>query len=443
MSEIEKQGNDEVGRDNTERDARLAVADVTTAFQGKDLSDQLPSSLPAGTSFKALIMMLLPVVYFLLVFLIATGVVCQTVLNRPDFTEGLDGMGSVIVWFLPIFVGSVLVIFLLKPVLIRPSAGMESIEVTPEKEPLLFCLIEKICAVLGATPPGRVRLDCEPRVTARGGSAPKELVIGSPLVAGLTARQLAGVLARELSHYRPTRRGSAQTVRSIDAWCERLAYHRSEIDTSIDELCDSDSRLLRGFGRLTKLAMGSVREILRCLMMIGKRISHRCVQQLELDADICGACVVGAQCYNEMLMRSCLLAFSRFIANRELEQSMKHVALPRDYPGYIAARLGVLQEPLRRRFVEQAFFYGNTPFATHPTLSQRSRRIGAMDLPGVFAGEAPAAALFSNFTQLCEDATMFYYFSVWGEKFREWGLDANDEYLRNHTTLPAELLPLI
>jgi hypothetical protein len=419
---------------------RLFIADVTSAFQGKDLSAQLPSSPPARASLTAMLMMLLPAAYFLLVFLIATGVILQLFANRPDLAEDVRGVGRIIGWFVPIFVGSALVLFLLKPVLIRPPAGAETIELT--REPLLFCLVEQICTALNARVPARVFLDCEPRVTIKGGSVPT-LVIGLPLVAGSTARQLAAALAHELSHLRKNQSGAAQTVRSIDAWCERIVYHRSSIDASIDKLCDSETRILASLGRSTRFAMEAAREVLRGLMMIGKRISHRCVRQLEFDADVCAAHVAGSQLSTDMLTQSHLLYFSRFIANRELEQSMKHTSCPRDYPGYIAARRDALQEPLRKRFVETAFFHGNASFATHPTLSQRSRRLATMDVPGVFAIEAPASALFADFTRLCEDASLLYYFSVWGEKFQEWARTPNQEYLANYFSLPKELLLLI
>ena len=420
---------------------RLEVADITSAFHGKDISARLPSSPPAGVSLTAMLMMLLPVVYFLLVFVIAAGVLLQLFANRPNLSEDVKGVGSIIGWFVPIFVGSVLVLFLLKPVLIHPPAGAETIELT--REPALFCLIEQICAALDVRVPSRVHLDCEPRVTVKGASVPEVLVIGLPFVAGLTVRQLAGVLARELSHFRRSRSGASRTVRAIDAWCERIVYHRSPLDSSVDALCDSDSRIMANLGRSTRLAMEVVREILRWLMMIGKRISHPCVRQLEFDADMCAVHVVGSQAYADTLAQSCLLYFSRFIVNRELEQSVKHTSCPSDYPGYIAARREALQEPLCKRFVEASLFHGSASFATHPTLSQRLRQIAGTDIPAVLAIEAPASALFSDFGQLCEDASLLYYFSVWGEKFQEWWRTPNREYLANYFSLPKELIPLL
>ena len=94
------------------------------------------------------------------------------------------------------------------------------------KEPTIFALVEEICRALGAPVPTEIVVDCDANAAAsfRGGAAGMMrgelvLMIGLPLVAGLSAQEFAGVLAHEFGHF-TQRAGMRLTwiVRSINAW---------------------------------------------------------------------------------------------------------------------------------------------------------------------------------------------------------------------------------
>ena len=60
------------------------------------------------------------------------------------------------------------------------------------------------------------------------------LTIGLPLVAGLTARQFAGVLAHEFGHFsQGAGMRLSYVVRSVNAWFARVVFERDGWDESL------------------------------------------------------------------------------------------------------------------------------------------------------------------------------------------------------------------
>ena len=95
-----------------------------------------------------------------------------------------------------------MLLFMIKPILARPARKPDPVRVSSEDEPSLFAFIAQICRQVGAPMPQRVQVDCQ--VNASAGFLPgplsilnRDLVltIGLPLAAGLSVRELGGVLA--------------------------------------------------------------------------------------------------------------------------------------------------------------------------------------------------------------------------------------------------------
>jgi len=120
--------------------------------------------------------------------------------------------GPYFIFHLPMaLLGFLLFLFLIKPVFFRRKSGNEGIlTLRAEDEPLLFAFVNKLADATGARRPDLIEVDCEPNAGARlkrtgiTGALGKGLVLrfGLPLVAAMTVRQFAGVLAHELGHFR-------------------------------------------------------------------------------------------------------------------------------------------------------------------------------------------------------------------------------------------------
>ena len=66
----------------------------------------------------------------------------------------------VLAYATPAVAGAVLVFFMVKPILARPSKRRDPLEVDESGEPALFALIAEICRQVGARRPRRIQVDC-------------------------------------------------------------------------------------------------------------------------------------------------------------------------------------------------------------------------------------------------------------------------------------------
>ena len=122
--------------------------------------------------------------------------------------------------------GIVVVFFMVKPVLARPASRRQLMLVQPNDQPELFAFIREVCSQVRAPVPGRVQLDCQVNASASLGAGPLNLrqrdlvlTIGIPLVAGLSVRQLGGVLAHEFGHFAQGGGMRLTTlIRGVNAW---------------------------------------------------------------------------------------------------------------------------------------------------------------------------------------------------------------------------------
>lgn len=156
--------------------------ELLNSFQGQ--IEPVESSAGYGLSLVlvAIFMVLLPMVYIGMIFGIAYWMLKLGVLG--------------------IIVGSILLLFLIKPIFVWPGRSPGIREVTPDQEPLLFSFIDRLCQIVGAPMPRQIEIDCDVNASAsfRRGyrsmfmSSDLRLTIGMPFVAGLTLRQFTGVL---------------------------------------------------------------------------------------------------------------------------------------------------------------------------------------------------------------------------------------------------------
>ncbi|MEO8028449.1 MAG: hypothetical protein ABI823_18345, partial [Bryobacteraceae bacterium] len=66
----------------------------------------------------------------------------------------------------PVACGLIATLFLLKPIIIRPRREPEPPVIDPDSEPLLFEFVERLCRIIGAPRPYRIRVDLAPNASA-------------------------------------------------------------------------------------------------------------------------------------------------------------------------------------------------------------------------------------------------------------------------------------
>jgi len=90
----------------------------------------------------------------------------------------------------------------------RRRDGRDGVPVSPEEQPELWRRVRAVAAAVGTRPPAELRLTDGVRAAVRQDSwllglvpGRRELLLGLPLLAGLTTAELDAVLAHELGHY--------------------------------------------------------------------------------------------------------------------------------------------------------------------------------------------------------------------------------------------------
>src|SRR5262249_12433881 len=142
--------------------------------------------------------------------LVGYGVYYHAV-NHVGILGTVRGRGAVLTFAAygaPLVVGAILILFMLKPLFSRPAKQGRTRTLKRQAEPVLFAFVERVCEAVGAPRPRQIQVDCEVNASAgfRRGllsmfGHDMVLTIGLPLVAGLTLRQFAGVLAHEFGHF--------------------------------------------------------------------------------------------------------------------------------------------------------------------------------------------------------------------------------------------------
>ncbi len=164
----------------------------------------------AATLVVTLVMIMLPLIYLRIIAAVGYAVYYHTV-HYAGMLEYGSGRGKMIVfvaYVAPMVVGGILVVFMFKPLFSRPPKPPKPLSLERSREPLLFAFVERVCEAVRAPKPKRIDVDSQVNASAsfrRGlfSMMGNDLVltIGAPLVAGLSLREFAGVLAHEFGHF--------------------------------------------------------------------------------------------------------------------------------------------------------------------------------------------------------------------------------------------------
>jgi Zn-dependent protease with chaperone function len=378
-----------------------------------------------GLVLVAVLIVLLPVLYLGLIALTGYGVFYHAlndteILSLPSGLHGRGLAGAMMLkmlgYFAPILLGVIVIIFMVKPLFARPARGERRLSFVRENEPVLFAFVEKLCEVVGAPPPRRIDVDCQINAAAgfrRGllSFLGRDMVlhIGAPLVAGLTLRQFAGVLAHEFGHFS---QGAGMrltyVIGRVNGWFARVVYERDTWDMQLVELSGGGGWFSLLF-LVARFFVWLTRWVLWVLMMAGHAISCTMLRQMEHDADRHEVFVCGSESFGSALRRLHMLLMGWSAAHSLVAQCWKERRLPENLPALVVAEADRLP-PDARQQVEKAIATSRTGLLeTHPADGARIDRARREDEPGVFRLEEPTAVLFADFDALCREVSYAYY----------------------------------
>ena len=404
-------------------DYRPTAAEVVSAFRGSIVRPHVPLGYHAGLLLVTTMMIFLPLIYVLAVLALVGGIDYYAVHYR-FLVESVQGEPR---WYLlkllayagPLFIGGVLVLFMVKPLFARRTSQPEPMTLNPATEPALFAFVAKICDTVGAPMPGQIQLDCHLNASAslKEGAGnffgqQTVLTIGLPLVAGVNMQEFAGIIAPEFGHLtQGFGMRLSYVIRSINEWFARVAYERDTWDVWLDawaEEVDDWRTMLVTY--VTRLAIWLSRALLKLLMHAGHGVSCFLMRQMEYNADDYMIKVAGTETFEHTTTRLVLLGEASqqsYKAMREAWDNSRH--LPDNFPAFLARVERQLTPEQRRKVAERMALSQASIFDTHPPVSDRMARARQADEPGIFELEQPATLLFTDFDAVAKTLTLRHY----------------------------------
>lgn len=364
-------------------------------------------------------MVLLPVVYVMVVAFPAYFTYVHLVHNRAWLGSGF--IASVL-YVAAVPVCGIVVFFLIKPVFAEASRRQHAHRIDRREQRFLFAYIETLCRTLGAPAPAQIEVDVLINASAglhldmvtrtRKGAV---LTIGLPLVAGMSLRELTGVLSHEFGHFR---QGSGmrmnQRIHSIQTWFARAVYERDEWDERLVEWSEDESWFAL-IAQLGRLGVWFSRQVLWVLLTLGNIISALFVRQMEHDADRYEVLIAGSDVFERTAMRLRVLSVASDATYTELAETFQEGRLGDNLPKLIATKADSFTDEERKAIREAVLSQRTGWFDSHPSDSERNRRAREAAAAGIFRLDVPASVLFDDFDGLCRRVTLGFYRRQLGE----------------------------
>ena len=390
--------------------------EILAGFRGAIEPVRPTSTYRAWIGIIAVVMVLLPLVYLGLVAAVASAVCWHATHNHVIFQSGGGHKLAVILYFAPIVAGVVVVAFMLKPLFARSGKQAQVRKLNPAKEPLLFAFVEGICDAVGAPMPTEIEVDCDVNAGARlvswvfSPSRRLVLRIGLPLVAGLSLRQLTGVLAHEFGHFSQGA-GMRLTVlvRTINLWFARVVYERDAWDQTLIRWSTRDAGVGIILGLVIQAAVWFTRRVLWVLMHVGHLVSGFMSRQMEFDADRYETRMVGTKTFEATAVRLSDLGLAWQAAHNDLAAHWRERRLPDDLAKLLMLKDAEFSPEVRKAVRAEALARTTGLFDTHPCDSERIASSRLENSRGIFKLDGPASELFRDFEALSRAATFEYY----------------------------------
>ena len=367
------------------------------------------------------LVLLLPVIYVGMIASVGWLVYQHAVHN----TWMMAGHGRAIIFgfmiYAALLVGGGAVLF----AMVMPIFGVGRQEEPPRRslthsgEPVLFALVDHLCETLGAPKPSRIDVDCDVNASAgfRRGlfsffGSDVVLTIGLPLAAGLTAKQLIGVLAHEFGHFTQGFSSRLQyTIGSILRWFAHAAAASAGLGSQVNiESGGSAEGCGVAFAAwIVRSCLWIGRQALYLCFLLGLGFSMSLLRKREYDADAYEFGLVGAKTF-ESTFRSMHYLGEGWAAGIKtaIDTAPSFHGLPEDIPGFAAA-IAAAPSGAMLQADKKARKHKSGVFDTHPSPKDRIAAAKAAGAPGVFESDLPASALFTNFAALCKNSTFDFY----------------------------------
>ncbi|WP_395744087.1 M48 family metallopeptidase [Prosthecobacter sp.] len=332
-------------------------------------------------------------------------------------------------------------VFMLRPLRPRPKHAKVALQVTAATQPQLFELVHMLCWHLRAAPPVQIWLDTSisVRSTMFGGltgilTGQTVLHLGLPVVSVITARELGGLLAHELSH----NAGGISTlfvhaVREMNAWFFRAALERDEWEMHLKEKPKArESEWHKQGRRLVRGWMLAARLPFIFFALASRLTSALTLCLIRQSAARCGANVIGTDVYERMQRKLALLGGAWRAAEQEIQRGVVQHRLPENL-SLLMARHVATEAKARASARAEAGGAGTEA-------KEGGKEVKGAMLVAYLSPLQPAASVMRQFVDLSRQVTYFYYQHEMGLNLHEHRMVADEEVIHQNRREEEALL---
>lgn len=304
--------------------------------------------------------------------------------------------------------GGMLVFSMIAPIFTRSEKDDFGVTVTPSEAPVLHSFVAKLAETVGSPKPVEIRLILSPNAVAsyRGGlwgllSKQLVLTMGTPLLAGMTTQQIAGVIAHELGHF--SQGGGMllnRFVMMMTRWFAQAAFSQENLSGTMAD-GDGDDNVITAILRFIFWivhALGSL--VFWGFAFVGLALSMFVSRRQEYDADRYEAEMTGSDAFFGSSRRLIELALGHatimqrgwgaVIATLEEHDGVENLTSEVVVAADIASENSA---PI----VEAALQAPTGWFDSHPGMRDRVKAVRQRPQPGIFAVKLPGYALYPKF----------------------------------------------
>lgn len=333
-------------------------------------------------------------------------------------------------------------VFMLRPLRPRPPSTRVALQVMQGTQPQLFEIIHTLCWHLKMPPPTQVWLDTtiSVRSTMKGGlngilSGETVMHIGMPVISVVSARELGGLLARELG-YGAGGLGTlfVHTVREMNLWFYRAVLERDPWELDLRKAPKRETQwhkvgrfIVRGWMWIAKVPF-------MLIALVARSASLLAIWAMDRTADGCAENVIGKDEYARMNRKLSHLRKAWEAASQEIDRGVKQHRIPENLSLLISRHVA---KAVADKSAAKAD--GRPPQPESASASQPP--VGAEIVAHLSPGQ-PAAVLMRQFVDLSRQVTYFYYQHELGINLVEHRLVADEEVIHQNRRDEASLVAI-
>jgi len=367
--------------------------------------------------FVTIVMVLLPVIYLGIVASGIYAIFWHATTNYTIFQGSGSSKGKLFIYLGPLIVGGILVFFLVKPLIAPRDEEYNPSELDKKSQPTLYKVIYMLCDFIGAKRPYKIFIDYEVNASAsiqRGFAGfflnRVNLTIGTPLLEGLTLKQLLGILAHEFGHFSQSIAMKLISItQRVNFWLYRVVFLKDQWDVQLDDSARNSDIRIRILLYIAKFFVWIARRILYLLMLIGYIVSYFVMRQMEYDADKYETLLVGYKGFQESTFRLEELSSASAVAVNNIYTMLEKGKLVDNYPKLINHLSNNFVNTELLKLQQDSLETKNHRFSTHPSNKDRIREAQKIGSQGILDFDAHNRLLIDNFDELNKEISLRFF----------------------------------